>query len=318
MRQTLIKYAVVVAVFFSVSFALILVNQTAQLVELAGRLHPMAGDFTFWLLVVFYAACVAVPITMWLRLPSSLAPPATADGPEFKRHLQDLGARLRANHLLAGDPLDSRADIEAALRKLDNAADVATKAAAARVFVATAVSQNGSLDAFMVLGLQSKLVWEVAHVYQQRPSLRDLGWLYGNVIATAFVAGEIDDLDLSEQIQPIIQGALGSAAGAIPGVNIAGALVANAATTGAANAFLTLRVGIVARRYCGALVQPQKRTLRHAAFVEAAGMLGAITASGTKRVVTALAKASGRKAKSTLNGITDKFKNTWNRSDKLQ
>ena len=201
MRKTIIKYAVVAAVFFTVSFAIILVNQMAQLVELAARLHPAAGDFTFWLLVAFYAACVAVPIIMWLRLPRSMVLPATVEGPEFERHLRYFGARLHANLLLAGEPIDSRADIEAALLMLDKAADNATKAAASRVFVATAVSQNGSLDAFMVLGLQSKLVWEVAHIYQQRPSPRDLVWLYGNVIATAFVAGEIDDLDLSEQIQ---------------------------------------------------------------------------------------------------------------------
>ena len=88
MRKTIIKYAVVAAVFFTVSFAIILVNQMAQLVELAARLHPAAGDFTFWLLVAFYAACVAVPIIMWLRLPRSMVLPATVEGPEFERHLR--------------------------------------------------------------------------------------------------------------------------------------------------------------------------------------------------------------------------------------
>lgn len=314
MKKTAIKLALIAAALAAVSFAVVVVNQSAQLVELAGRLHPLAGQAVLWGLLVFYAACVAVPLVMWLRLPRSLVPPISGEGPAFDRHLVDLRKRLRSNPALqrlhpGPAPLESREEIEEALRQLDDEANRIIKSAASRVFVSTALSQNGSLDSLLVLGLQSRLVWQVAHVYRQRPSLRDLGWLYANVAATAFVAGEIEDLDLAEQVQPVMQNAIGAAAGAVPGLQAASAVLMSSMISGSANAFLTLRVGIVARRYCGALVLPEKRGLRHSAFAEATGMLGAIAASGSKKVISALAKASGRTVSKTVSGIGSKVKN---------
>jgi len=309
MKKTLIKLASIAAAVVTVSFAVIVINQSVQLVDLAARLHPAAGQALFWFLVVFYAACLLVPLALWLRLPRSLALPAATEGPEFERHLAGLRSRLARNPRLRGVALNSREDVDAALRQLDAEADEITQTAASRVFLTTALSQNGSLDALFVLGLQTRLVWDVAHVYRQRPSLRDMRWLYANVLATAFVAGELEDLDLAEQIQPVVQNALGGAVAAIPGLQVASSVVASSIVVGTANAFLTLRVGVVARRYCGALTRPERRGLRRSAFAEAAGMLGAIATAGTKRVIAALARASGRSVARTVSGVGSKVKN---------
>ena len=313
MRRTLLQLAGIAAAVMAVSFGVLLINQTAQIVELAGRLHPTAGQAAMWALIFFYAACVAAPIVLWARLPRSLIPPASAEGPAFDQHLADLAARLGANPTLRRlAPEEAaprgREQIEAALARLDREADRITVTAAQRVFLSTAVSQNGSLDALLVLGLQSRLVWDIARVYRQRPSLRDLGWLYGNVVTTAFVAGELEDIDLSEQIQPVIQSALGAVAGAVPGLQAAGTVVTTAILSGTANAFLTLRVGVVARRYCGALVRPGKRGLRRAAFAEAATMLGAVAASGARQVGAAVAKASGKVVSGAVTGLGSKVR----------
>jgi len=308
MKRTITKLAVIAVAVATVSFAVIVINQSIQLVELAGRAHPVAGQVLFWALVVFYAACVLVPLFMWMRLPRSLVPPTQAEGPEFDRYLEGLRARLYANPRIDGTSLKTREDLEAALRQLDAGADEITKKIASRAFLVTALSQNGSLDALFVLGLQTRLVWQIAHVYRQRPSLRDMGWLYSNVLTTAFVAGEIEDLDLSQQIQPVVQNALGAAAGAVPGLQVASSVVASSIVSGTANAFLTLRVGVVTRRYCSSLTRPEKRGLRRSAFAEAAGMLGAIAATGTKKVLAAVAKASGRTVAKTVTGMGSKVK----------
>ena len=50
------------------------------------------------------------------------------------------------------------------------------------------------------------MVWRVAHLYYQRPSLREMTYLYANVAATSFVAGELDDLELHQMIQPVVAG----------------------------------------------------------------------------------------------------------------
>ena len=129
---------------------------------------------------------------------------------------------------------------------------------ATTVFLTTAVSQSGRLDALLVLMAQSRMVWRVAHLYYQRPSLREMAHLYTNVAATAFVAGELDDIELHQMIQPVVAASLGTMGGAIPGFQVFTTIAVNSLLSGSANAFLTLRVGMIAKAYCGSLVaQPR-------------------------------------------------------------
>src|SRR5690606_13585436 len=131
-----------------------------------------------------YAFCGTVPVYMFLRLPKPLLPPDTEEGPEFAEYLDRLRRRLATNPHLQGVSLATRSEIEVALKSLDAIAEERTKAAASQVFVTTAISQNGSLDSFLVLGAQSKLILEIARIYYQRPTVRDLLSLYSNVAAT--------------------------------------------------------------------------------------------------------------------------------------
>jgi hypothetical protein len=66
---------------------------------------------------------------------------------------------------------------------------------ASPVFLSTAVLQSGRLDVLVVLAAQTRLIWRIAHVYYQRPSLRDFAQLYVNVASTALVAAGIEDID---------------------------------------------------------------------------------------------------------------------------
>ena len=171
------------------------------------------------------------------------------------------------------------------------------------MFITTAISQNGNLDSFLVLAAQSKLVLEIARTYYQRPTLRDLTYLYSNVAATAFVAGELEDLDLSEQVQPIVGALLGSTAGAVPGLGAVTTVFTNSVLTGTANAFLTLRVGVIAQHYCRSVVLPPRRTIRRAAIAQATTMLGGIALAGSKRVMGAVAEAGRNRMGSAIDSI---------------
>jgi len=304
------KLAIPLAVLACLGCVVVLANQTVQLVGLVERIHPVLGTALLWTLLALYALCLVVPLLLFLRLPKPLTPPATEDSPEFPRHLAALGRRLQGNPLLAGQPVSGRPEIEAALTALQSRADEVIRSAASRVFLATAVSQNGSLDGLLVLLMQSRMIWHIAQVYFQRPGLRDLVILYGNVAGTALVASQLDDVDLSEQLQPVLSSVLGSVAGAIPGLQATSAILVNSMVAGAANAFLTLRVGVIARRYCGALVLPEARALRRAAASEAAGMLAGITRAGAKRVAQAFWNASRTKAHDTVRGFGDSVKET--------
>lgn len=302
MRRTLLRVALFASAFAVVAFVVVLVNQTAQLVALADRAHPLLGDVVFWSLLATYAFCLLVPTFLILRLPPPLVPPEDESSAEFERHMERLMRRLRRNPHLKGHVIEERAQVEQALVLLDQRADELTKAAGAQVFMTTAISQNGSLDGVIVLAAQSKLVYEIARVYYQRPTLRDLMYLYGNVAATAFVTGELEDVDLSEQVQPILSSVAGSAAGAIPGFQAASTLFVSSVMTGAANALLTMRVGIITRQYSRALAAPQRRAVRRTALLQATGMLGGVVMGGAKRVWEAIMKASGRRISGAFTG----------------
>ena len=303
-----------IATLVLVSGGVLLVNQTLQLAEFAGRLHPVAGDAVFWGLVFTYLFCAGVPLYLFLRLPRPLAPPASTEDPAFEAHLRRLGRRLAGNRLVTARNFETRDEIESALAELDDRADEVVRDVGGRVFLTTAISQHGALDAVMVLALQARLVWDVAHIYAQRPTLRDMATLYVNVVGTAFVAGEIEDAELSEYVQPIISSVLGSAASMVPGLQVTSTVVVGSLVSGSANAFLTLRVGIMAQEYSRGLLRPERGPLRRAATLKAAGALGAITAAGATAVWSAIARASGRTLTGAVTGLGRKVKEAGSRA----
>jgi hypothetical protein len=272
------------------SFSVVVVSQTAQVVQLAKEVHPVLGTATLWGLLISYGGLIGIPVVMVLRMPRPLSPPAIDSGPEFEAHLQELGRRLGANPRvrLASIPPVDRRGIEDVLRVLDDDATAIVKQMATTVFLTTAVSQSGRLDALLVLMAQSRMIWRIAHVYYQRPSLRELVHLYSNVAVTAFVAGELDDLELHQMIQPVVAGSLGATVGVIPGFQVFTTILVNSLLSGSANAFLTLRVGMIAKAYCGSLVAQPRTKLRRSATAESARLLSGIVRESGARVRDAI------------------------------
>ena len=308
MKKPFRNLALFVSAVILLLFTVFVINQTAQVVDLASRVAPAFGTVVLWALLVFYALLVIMPAVLFLRLPRSLQPPASEDAPEFPAYLEALKKRLAANPRLKGRALADRQQVGEAIGFLEHEADDMIQRTASNVFITTAVSQSGRLDAFLVLSAQSRMVWQIARLFYQRPTPRELMHLYANVAATAFVAGEIDDLDINEQIQPVLSSALGVLAGSVPGLQVATSIVVSSVLTGTTNAFLTLRVGIIAKRYCGSLVSGQRRTLRRAATAEAAKLLTGVVKQGTARVSRAVWEASKDKVGTAATGAKDRVK----------
>ncbi len=305
MNKTLKRIVVFASVLIIFFFVLFVINQTAQVVQLAEKVSPSFGNFVFWALLLVYAILLFIPVFLFLSLPKSLTPPKSEDAPEFNVYLAALKKRLVSNSNLKGLELSSRQHVEEALSILGKKSDEIIQQTASTVFISTAISQSGRLDAFLVLSAQSRMVWRIARLYYQRPTLRDLIQLYANVAGTAFLASEFEDIDISEQVEPVLSSSLGALAVAIPGVQLAASILVNSVLTGTANAFLTLRVGIIARRYCGSLVLAEKRTLRRAASAEAAKLLGSIVRQGTTKLSKALWKVSKGKVGGIFSGMKE-------------
>ncbi len=290
------------------SFGVLVVNQTAQVVQLAGTVHPRLGTVTLYTLLLTYTGLVGVPAFLMIRLPSPLIPPPSKSGPEFEEHLKRLSERLATSPHLKGKPLQSEQDVHEALAILAKKSDEIVRQTATSVFLATAVSQSGRLDGLLVFAAQSRMVWRIALLHYQRPTARDMMNLYANVAGTAFVASELEDININEHVEPVIGAAVSAIGAGVPGLQVAGAILAKCVLDGSANAFLTLRVGLIAKQYCEALVVEPKRQIRSAASAEAARMLGAIVADGTRRISKAVWDSGVGKVGDALSGASSRAK----------
>ncbi len=299
--------AVVVSAFF-----LFLVNQTYQVVNLAARLNPLLGQVLLWFLVLLYGLLFLVALLLFFRLPGSLPDPPAEDSPQYSKYFLRLIKRLQKNPYLRERSISNRKEVESALAELDRLATEDIKQTAKTVFLSTAISQSGRLDGLFVLVMLSRLIWRVAHIYYQRPALRQILQLYANVAGTVFASVQLEDLDVSEQIEPVVGSVMGSTlAQGIPGVGMVTAILTNSLMNGAANAFLTLRVGIIARQYCSPVVKKEKRKIRQLASVEASRLLGAIVVNSagkiTRAIVGSAVKAPRKGAETLMRSAFRKF-----------
>ena len=160
----------------------------------------------------------------------------------------------------------------------------------------TLETRIGLFVALVVLAAQTRIIWQVAHIYYQRPSLRDFVQLYGNVASTALIAVGIEDVD----VDMLLGTAFGFTVTAIPGMH----LLASSVLSGSANAFLTLRVGMITKEYCRCTTRIQKAGLRRAATVQAAHLLSSIVREGTVKLSKAAVRASKNKVTQAFSRIT--------------
>jgi hypothetical protein len=306
------RIVVVIVLFFAVMLIIFVINQTNQLVNFASNVSPLLGQVVLYFLLLIYAAVIITPLFAIYSKPSALLPPEDLESEEYQYYLKKLAARLSKNSHLEKMSVNHEKpeEIEGALKILDGKADDAIKNSASGVFIMTAISQYGALDAAIVIITQLRMVWQITTLYNQRPTLRELAYLYGNVFATAFLATKIENLDLIEdQLEPIIASLMGSSLSSLtPAFNTAANIITNSVIQGSANAFLTLRVGVITRQYCSSLIRPERSQLRRAAMVQAtallAKVLGDSTYQVTKSVLRATAKAGKRPFRYGSNLIT--------------
>ena len=293
MVPVLRKIATLLGIFLLITFAVFVFNQTTQIIQSARAVSPPLGVAVMWGFIFAYSIMLITPLVLWFRMPKRIFPPGVAEGPEHERFMSDFRARLSRNPLLRGRLLDSSSEITAALQVLDKQADDAVVSAASAVFLSTAVLQSGRLDMFVVLAAQTRLIWNVAHIYYQRPSVRDFVQLYANVASTAFIAAGVEDVDLDLLVSTLF----GSTVAAIPGMH----LLISSVLTGSANAFLTLRVGMITKEYCRCTVRLERSGLRRAATLQAAKLLGSIVRDGTLKLSKAVLTASTSKVTRVFN-----------------
>lgn len=274
---------------------------TLTLYRQAADVHPLLGYAVLAVAGIGIGLLIVWPVATVLAMPRGLRPVDPDDARAWKRYVRRYAARLLRNPRLAewegsarlrtmlaagGDPAELTAQVEAALDRLDEVARARIREQAARVFAMTAVSQSGRLDTIVVLGAQLRLVRDVAAIYLQRPGAGELLRLYGNVGGAAFLAGEIEDSEILAVLGAPVSAAITNLV-PIQGTDPLVSLLVGSLMDGSANGFLTLRVGAIARRYCGLRPDPRRRAVAASASLEAAGLLGGAVSEGARRVARA-------------------------------
>ena len=270
----------------------LIVAGVTSLISLADRIHPIAGTIVFWSFFLAAGFFALYCVIAYARLPAALIPPEETSGPRHEAYLQALRLRLAINPRTRDWPLATPEEIEHAVGHLSNEADKVVRRTASTVFLSTALMQNGRLDGLVVLFTQIQMVNRVARIYVQRPSPRELIRLYANVAGTALIASGLESLDLGEMIAPLATSVVPAIKGGIPGLSGISALLVRCISNGAANAFLTLRVGEVARRYCALTSRSSRDAIRKSATAEAVHHLGRIVRENGALVVKKIWEAA--------------------------
>lgn len=292
MSSSVKKGLVILSVAVTFIVLIVVVNQLVQFSALLSQIHPVVGQVALGLFLFVLLIAVLTPVYLYVKLPGPLIPPRESDGPVHDEYLRKLSKRLSSNPVVESVNVEGLDQVKAAIKQLDEKSDLSIKRSANRAFITTAISQNGALDALFILGLQFKLIWEIAHIYEQRPSIKDLSFLYTNVLVTAFIASSIDEAEYYEIVESSMSQGIGAMLTMVPGT----ALIVNSAITGSSNAFLTLRIGKVTQQYCGSLVRQERQTIRNSATAKAAKMLAGIVYDGSKKLVRYMGSAPLRLA----------------------
>lgn len=160
------------------------------------------------------------------------------------------------------------------------------------VMVSTAISQNGRLDLYTVVVVNLKMIKELVYMAGFRPSMKNLSKLTINVFTTALIAEGLENIDLNDLLPNSTMNMLGE----IPFIKP----LLSSVIQGTSNALLTLRIGIVARKYLFSDAKEiTKEEIRRGALLEAAGMLPSVVAKAITMFPKKIASFFKRKSKKT-------------------
>ncbi len=302
--------------------ALLVVGQIYLFYGLFADIHPLLGVGFVLAATAGFGWLVILPAARLMAMPAVIRPPdldlsgadltpeditrrlrfdvaylrALRRNPELADRRAEVEAALEAAHDL---PQDARAlsafehdRIEPLLAPLDRKVDGFIHAEASTVGATTAISMNGSLDAFFVLWRNVNMVSRIAHLYYGRPSLRGTAVILRDVAGAVILSRALDDVsDLAGE-------ALGGVLGKL------GGLVAGPLMDGSVNALVTLKIGYLAKRRCRSFAAWSPKRRAHV-VVEVFNQVKAESASITGELLKrcealgAAAASAGAKALST-------------------
>lgn len=308
-------------------FFFILLAEAVRLHALAADVHPILGYATI-LLMLAGLLLIALPVYRFLRVPRALTPPHVpppeamrlsdihaeirfldrylsncSRNPEFADRLDDIATaqreltRLRGK-TAAGDvaALDEElghwagTTMSAILADVDARAERLIYQEALAVGVGTAVSPNGTLDAFVMLWRSVNVASKLATLYYGRPGPLGTLAICRDVSIATVSAVYLDKF--SDSLAKILTKAVGGVAG----------VVAGPAVEGVTNALVLIRIGYLAKGRCRSFRQWNQST-QTSALLEALAATQKVTVGLTTEIFRQAGSGLGAVAESAARNI---------------
>ena len=247
-----------------------------------------------------------------------------ASAEEREAFLAEMHRRLTRNSYVQAAKLDPDAPdfMGQALALLDARAEAEIRSGGKKVFLGTALAQNGRLDALIVFFALCRMVWRISAVYNQRPSPREIWSVYSTVSSATFVAFSIEALNIPQTIADAINELVPSvtpamAASSVPFVGAAMHVFTTSLIDGAANSLLAVRAGVITRKAYRYAMYGGKDSLRSSTVRETGAILLDISQESIGAIIKALKKEvqdlslnSGKKIVDNMGKVTATVTNT--------
>ena len=157
------------------------------------------------------------------------------------------------------------------------------------VLISTAICQNGKLDMITVLTMNIKMIKEIVLKCGFRPSYSKLSKLIINVLGTSLIAESLEGLDFNEIFPQSTVNALSD----IPLIKP----IAGSFANGVTNALMTIRIGIVTRKYLFSDGNLSKKQIRISAIKESIQVLPGVIKDVITYIPSKIVKVFSKKDK---------------------
>ena len=314
--STLLKAA---AALFMLVILMLLVQLDLTAFQTVEVLAPGWGWLAFVSLLALETGAVLWLGLAWFARATRLVlrdDPTEAERQAFARELE---RRLKKNpHVrAAGLRATDEHFLEKALDVLDARAGEEIRNSAKRVFLGTALSQNGRLDALIMFVSLARMVWRVSGIYNQRPTPAELWSVYSTVSSATFISFSIEALDIPRTITESMNELLPAvtpvmAASSVPLMGPMMQQCTTAVIDGAANCLLAIRAGVVTRSAFRFAALGREEARQQACVREAGTMLAEISRETVGAIVEAFRKqlvnlpaSMGQKISETVGTVAD-------------
>lgn len=282
--------------YFLIAVTLLLLLQINGIaMSAADALFPGSGRVVYVALALCELAALCRLFLSWFLRPAKLVIRKNPTEEERRAFASELTKRLLGNKRVsdAGVRPDDPEFLPKALSVLDALAEKEIRSSAKKVFLGTALSQNGRLDALIVFFSLCRLTWRISSIYNQRPTAREILSVYSTVSSATFISFSIDALDIPQTITnamsellPAVAPAM--AASSMPFVGTALQKFTSSVIDGAANCLLAVRAGVITKNSFRFAALGELEALRQSTVKETGTMLLEISRETVGMIVTTL------------------------------